>query len=126
MAKACHPVQAQLWVRPPSLRLVRLTARPPPLVEQGRRRSSLGRWYVQKQREHNCKFLVPQHLAGQDDTWPVELRDWPNKVIQWNSTAWLQETHKRYPEAIWYHESLLSWPTLLLLCAGLALLLAKV
>lgn len=85
MAKACHPVHAQLWLRPPSLELVKLTARPPPLVEQGKRRSSLDRWFVQKEREHNCNFLIPRHLAGQDDTWPAELRDWPNKVTKWNS-----------------------------------------
>lgn len=151
MAKACHPVHAQLWLRPPSLELVKLTARPPPLVEQGKRRPSLDRWYVQQQREHNCKFLIPRHLAGQDDTWPVELRDWPNKVTKWNSNkadiaqnllkwypeepglvnaaAWLQETHRRYPEAFWYHESLLGWPAILLISAAtfglwLALMLA--
>ncbi len=100
----------------------------------------MDRWFVQKERENNCNFLIARHLAGQDDTWPAELRDWPNKVTKWNSNkadiaqnllkwypeepglvnaaAWLQETHKRYPEAFWYHESLLGWPAILLISAA--------
>ena len=126
MAISAHPVQAQLWLRPPYINPVKLTARPPPLVEQGKRRSAWDRWLLNKQRQHNCSFLIAKHLAGQDDTWPRELRSWPDKVSSWggdpnkvakdllrwypeeqclvNAAAWLQQTHTSYPDAHWYCE----------------------
>ncbi len=136
MATLRQPVHAQLWLRPPYLKAVKLTATPPRIVEEGKRKSGLERWLSNVQRKQNCTFLVPTSLTGGDDTWPKELRDWPKKATSWNAkpeqvaedllkwypeepclvnaAAWLQETYSRYPDAYWDSDPVTGWPLKLL------------